>query len=200
MAKKALLNENVTRRMLKLANINPISTENFLTEAFKGKDEDMMEEEGMASSVKDEAYSMDEGDDALYEEMSSMTQEEKLDVVKSVMDALADTLDLGEVDVEMAGEEEMADDVELDDEMPVDDEMADDVEGGTDELSASEEDAEVEDDTGAVEDEEQMLDENLVETIVDRLHKRIVNESKKKDQKRRLAESVADRVLKRIKA
>ena len=34
MSKKALLNEEVTRRMMKLANIGAINTQNFITEAY----------------------------------------------------------------------------------------------------------------------------------------------------------------------
>ena len=196
MSKRALLNEEVTRRMMKLANIGATNAQNFITEAYEDLEEadasPVNEEEGLNEESEEEATEAELGheDDVADEEGAELDaleggdmeadlaadEEAAMDVegggkeeqFKTIVDMLADLLDV-DADVELEGGEELEDEVEVD---------------------TPEGDLEVE-------DEEEV---DLMEALTSRVMGRIEEARRQKARKGQIAESVADRIMKRLES
>ena len=124
--KKLLLNESVTRRFMKLAELKPTYVSNFLKEAEEGMEE---EDEGMAAEepeaaeeepVEDEGMEMDEMPEDDMEEGEDEAEDIVMDFIKN---AVAPWAEENGVSMDIAGDEE--DDMEDDMEDEEDDDMMD---------------------------------------------------------------------------
>ena len=125
--KKLILNENTTRRFMKLATIKPTYVSNFLTEAEKEeeeKDEKVMKEQ----EEEDEEMEMDMGGEEDPEMDAGMEVEDEMDMDDEgaggdaealVMDLLAKVQEFAEengVSMELEGDEEEDEMEDMDDE------------------------------------------------------------------------------------
>ena len=203
MSKRALLNEEVTRRMMKLANIGAVNAQNFITEAYDELEEggakkgdqsathlDYMEEGGDKKgdqsathldyvkeseheeeelhATEDELGAEDELADEEGAELDAVEDApvggDKEEQFKTIVDMLADLLDV-DADVELEGGEEL-------------------------EIDTPEGDLEVE-------DEEEV---DLMEALTARVLSRIEQDKQKDARKEQIAESVASRIMKRLES
>jgi len=246
MSKRALLNEEVTRRMMKLANIGAVNAQNFITEAY----EDPEEANAQAVSEEEELEEANE----LEEDKAYTAKKEKPgeDIRKGAEKrgaegTLAKTPGHGKVDYVKEGEdvyqeEESEEEAELhatEDELGAEDELAGEegaeldaldvgleepveAEGGKEEkfkevvdlladLLDIDADVELDGDDEVDAEEEVALDtpegdievdaeEELMEALVRRVAARIEETKQRKAQKEQIAESVADRIMKRLES
>ena len=216
MSKKALLTEEVTRKMMKLANIGSLS-DKFINETYSMEEEEM--EEGMGGSsymeeededpADDAPADMDMGDEPM--DMDMDPEDEKDDDVPDMDmdmdDAPADGKEekmaqflelLGDLtgmdlQVEM-GDDEPAEEVM--DEMDHGGKMEEDyLEEGEEALEEGEETLEEGDET--LEETEVLDEEELVEQVMNRVAARLKNlsEDQKKDQ---LVESLPKKIAEKL--
>jgi|10_taG_2_1085330.scaffolds.fasta_scaffold66351_2 hypothetical protein len=226
MSKSPLLKETIARRMLKLANIGAINTENFINETYESLDEDKAytakkEEPGDDAYLEEgleegsEVYQEEDDDESMGDPSETHTgeldyegdmeadlagdEEAAMDLegggkeekFKEIVDMLADLLDV-EADVELEGGEElepMAGEEEIED-IGIDT-SADDIEGG---------EVEVEDEEEIEGGAEEELMEALTARVTDRIAKMQEAQEQAKAQKEQIAESVADRIMKRLES
>ena len=196
MSKKALLTEKVTRKMMKLANIGPLA-DKFVNENYLEEEETPMEEglyeddEELGDAPPEETPDVEEpvdaelpGEEMVDEPMDmdvepagdvELSQSQKVDVLKAIMDALGI-----EGDVEETGDEGEV-------EEPVGDEP---------ELVQEKEEA-LEEGEETLEETEVLDEEELVEQVMNRVAARLKNlsEGQKKDQLiEALAKKIADKL------
>jgi hypothetical protein len=212
MSKKALLTEEVTRKMMKLANIGSLS-DKFINEAYHMEEEEV--EEGMGSYMEEEDEDpaddapMDMGD----EPMDMGPEGEEGDVVPDA-DDLGDMDDLDDAPAD-GKEEKMAQflellgdltgmdlQVEMGDDEPGDEpaeevmqEEEEALEEGEEALEEGEETLEEGDET--LEETEVLDEEELVEQVMNRVAARLKNLSE--DQKKEeLVEALAKKIAEKL--
>ena len=213
MSKKALLTEEVTRKMMKLANIGSLS-DKFVNETYKMEEDEI--EEGMGGSSYMEEEDEDPADDApadLDEPMDMGPEGEEGDDVPDA-DDLGDMDDLDDAPAD-GKEEKMAQflellgdltgmdlQVEMGDDEPGDEpaeevmqEEEEALEEGEEALEEGEETLEEGDET--LEETEVLDEEELVEQVMNRVAARLKNlsEDQKKDQ---LVESLAKKIAEKL--
>lgn len=181
--KKRLLKEDVTRRMMKLANIEPL-TESFIEET------EELEEGGMAYA-RDDEEAMDEMAYDRDEDLEGAPEEEAMDVpaegdvdVEELVSAIAAAIEEKtgvQVDVEGGAEEPAMDD------MPAEEEPMDDA---GEEPPAEEEgeevmqEDEIEEDLAAADvtlEEEALDEEEIVNEVTRRVARRLLRASASRD-------------------
>ena len=216
MSKKALLTEEVTRKMMKLANIGSLS-DKFVNETYKMEEDEI--EEGMGGSSYMEEEDEDPADDApadLDEPMDLGPEGEEGDVVPDA-DDLGDMDDLDDASAD-GKEEKMAQflellgdltgmdlQVEMGDDEPGDEpaeEVMDEIDHGDEEkkmeedyLEEGEEALEEGDET--LEETEVLDEEELVEQVMNRVAARLKNLSE--DQKKEeLVEALAKKIAEKL--
>ena len=213
MSKKALLTEEVTRKMMKLANIGALS-DKFVNEAYSMEEEEM--EEGMGGSSYMEEEDEDPADDApadLDEPMDMGPEGEEGDDIPDA-DDLGDMDDLDDAPAD-GKEEKMAQFLELlgdltgmdlqvemgDDEAgdePAEEVMQEEeeaLEEGEEALEEGEETLEEGDET--LEETEVLDEEELVEQVMNRVAARLKNLSE--DQKKEeLVEALAKKIAEKL--
>ena len=189
--KKLLLNESVTRRFMKLAELKPTYVSNFLKEAEEGMKE---EDEGMAAEeepeaaeeepAEDEGMEMDEMPEDDMEEGEDEAEDIVMDFIKN---AVAPWAEENGVSMDIAGDEEDdMEDEEDDDMMDMEDEGAEEPEmemGGEDEAEAN---------RGYMQEVRRTLqaanvsvtnDDNIVNEVVKRVAQRLLRESQQRKAK-----------------
>ena len=126
MSKKTLLQEASVRKFMKLANLSPLMSSNFITETYGSYEEDMNEqaEEDVELDMDAEAP-MEMDDEAPMDDMEMEPEAEMADTseasVEALVDALADTItQVTGVEVTAAGSADMEDMGDMDD-APMDD-------------------------------------------------------------------------------
>ena len=200
--KKLLLNESVTRRFMKLAELKPTYVSNFLKEAEEGMEE---EDEGLAAEepeeleaeeepVEDEGMEMDEMPEDDMEEGEDEAEDIVMDFIKN---AVAPWAEENGVSMDIAGDEEGdMEDEEDDDMMDMEDEAAEEPEmemGGEEEpeMEMGGED-EAEANRGYMQEVRRTLqaanvsvtnDDNIVNEVVKRVAQRLLRESQQRKAK-----------------
>ena len=178
--KKRLLKEDVTRRMMKLANIGTL-TESFIEET------EELEEGGMAYA-RDEEEAMDEMAYDRDEDLEGAPEEEAMDVpaegdidVEELVSAIAAAIE-EKTGVEVAAEEPAMD--EPMDDMPEEEPMDDAGEEPAPEEEEVMQEDEIEEDLSAADvtlEEEALDEEDLVNEVTRRVARRLLRASAKRD-------------------
>jgi hypothetical protein len=228
MSKRALLNEEVTRRMMKLANIGAVNAENFMTEAYEElkesnaspvNEEEELEEDKAYTAKKEKpgaegtlakTKTPGEGEVAFVKEGEDVYQEEEGDEsMGDPSETHPGELDYeGDMEADLAADEEAAMDVgegsKEEKFKTIVDMLADllDVEADV-ELEGGEElepmPGEEEEAALAPSPEVEAEEEvDIMESLVNRVMTRIEERKQQTTQKEQVAEQVADRIMKRL--
>ena len=197
MSKKNLLNESTVRQFMKYANIGAL-TENFVSETYAMEEEevdmpvddmpvdDMPVDDVPVDDVEVDDVEVDdvEVDDVGAEPEISMSEEEALALADGLTAALTDLTGHEFTASPAPDAEEVSADVEL----SGDEGTVDDADAAVDGLEVSDEEEEVLEGVSMI-DEEEIVNETL---------RRVTSRIKSMQKRDRLAESVANRIMKRL--